>query len=88
MIKRIQRKRTKRFKLPPNTVCVNRGTKWGNPFRVEDYGRDEAIAKFREYARDWDVTELTQVDNIACFCKVGEPCHGDVLIEMVNKLGR
>lgn len=33
-MKRIQRKRTKGFKLPENTICVNRGTKWGNPFRV------------------------------------------------------
>jgi hypothetical protein len=32
---RVQRKRTKGFKLPPNTKCVNRGTQWGNPFRVE-----------------------------------------------------
>lgn len=31
---RIQRKRTKGFKLPENTVCVTRGTKWGNPFKV------------------------------------------------------
>jgi hypothetical protein len=30
----IQRKRTKGFKLPPNTVCVNRGTIWGNPYKV------------------------------------------------------
>ena len=29
---RVQRKRTKGFKLPENTVCVTRGTKWGNPF--------------------------------------------------------
>ena len=28
--KRIQRKRTKGFKLPTNTKCVNRGTKYGN----------------------------------------------------------
>jgi len=34
-MKRIQRKRTKGFKLPENTVCVNRGTKWGNPFKIE-----------------------------------------------------
>jgi hypothetical protein len=31
---RIQRKRTKGWKLPPNTVCVTRPGKWGNPFRV------------------------------------------------------
>ena len=33
-MKRIQRKRTKGFKLPENTVCVDRTTKWGNPYKV------------------------------------------------------
>src|ERR1700677_3842470 len=32
--KRVQRCRTKGFKLPPNTVCVTRPGKWGNPFPV------------------------------------------------------
>lgn len=31
---RIQRKRTKGWKKPLNTVCVDRTSKWGNPFRV------------------------------------------------------
>jgi len=31
---RIQRKRTKGWKNPPNTVYVGRGSKWGNPFQV------------------------------------------------------
>ena len=33
-MKRIQRKRTKGYKLPDNTKCVDRTTKWGNPYRV------------------------------------------------------
>lgn len=32
--KRIQRKRTKGWKMPPNTVYVGRPTCWGNPFSV------------------------------------------------------
>ncbi|MDI9901323.1 DUF4326 domain-containing protein [Rhodococcus sp. IEGM 1409] len=32
--KRIQRKRTKGWKMPENAVYVGRPTKWGNPFRV------------------------------------------------------
>lgn len=32
--KRIQRKRVKGWKMPPNTVYVGRPTKWGNPFKV------------------------------------------------------
>lgn len=31
---RIQRKRTRGARLPENTVCVTRGTKWGNPFYI------------------------------------------------------
>ena len=34
--RRIQRKRTKGWRMPPNTVYVGRPTQWGNPFRVGD----------------------------------------------------
>ncbi len=34
--RRIQRRRTKGWRMPENTVYVGRGTKWGNPFRVGD----------------------------------------------------
>lgn len=36
---RIQRKRTKGWKMPPNTVSVTRPGKWGNPFRATRGGR-------------------------------------------------
>lgn len=35
--KRIQRKRTKGWRMPPNTVYVGRPSRWGNPFRVGNY---------------------------------------------------
>ena len=31
---RIQRKRTKGWKMPENTVCVSRPSKWGNPYSI------------------------------------------------------
>jgi Domain of unknown function (DUF4326) len=31
---RIQRKRAKGWRLPANTVCITRGTRFGNPFAV------------------------------------------------------
>lgn len=34
---RVQRKRIQGFKLPENTVCVTRDTKFGNPFKVGKY---------------------------------------------------
>lgn len=34
MPQRIQRKRVKGWRLPEGAICVGRGTRWGNPFRV------------------------------------------------------
>jgi hypothetical protein len=34
MPNRIQRKRVKGWKMPPNTVYVGRPTKWGNPWAI------------------------------------------------------
>jgi hypothetical protein len=34
--KRIQRQRTRGWRMPPNTVYVGRPTKWGNPYEVVD----------------------------------------------------
>lgn len=31
---RVQRKRTKGWKMPENTIYVGRGSKWGNPFSI------------------------------------------------------
>ncbi|MCU0783202.1 MAG: DUF4326 domain-containing protein [Verrucomicrobia bacterium] len=40
---RIQRRRSKGWRLPPNTVCVTRPGKWGNPFRVADFAEANRI---------------------------------------------
>jgi hypothetical protein len=37
MPERIQRKRTKGYRMPPNTVSVARPGKWGNPFTIAAY---------------------------------------------------
>lgn len=63
MPKRIQRKRTKGWKMPPNTVSVTRPGPWGNPRRVgmyQGYGREDAVADFRRWlerdfaCRSWE----------------------------------
>lgn len=43
---RIQRKRIKGYRMPPNTVSVTRPGRWGNPFPVgmfRDFGRADAV---------------------------------------------
>ena len=44
---RIQRKRTKGWKMPENTVCVDRPSVWGNPFPIT-LGRKLAVDLYRE----------------------------------------
>lgn len=49
MPERIQLKRTKGWRMPPNTVKVDRTTLFGNPFPVDVYGRDCAVDLFRRW---------------------------------------
>lgn len=37
MPKRIQRKRTKGWRLPQNAKCVDRTSRWGNPYVVDEW---------------------------------------------------
>ncbi len=91
MAQRIQRKRTKGYRLPPNAVCVSRPTKWGNPFTLSD--RAEAVALFRDYVlargAGYPLSELRGKD-LACWCPLVDtdgkpvPCHADVLLALAN----
>lgn len=48
--KRIQRKRSKGWKMPPNTVYVGRPTKWGNPWSLEACGtRSKCVRLYRAW---------------------------------------
>lgn len=81
---RIQRKRTKGWKMPPNTVYVGRPSKWGNPFDSSNTGQLDPILRFTcEAAPLLDVGEL-RGKNLACWCPLDQPCHADVLLELAN----
>lgn len=92
--RRIQRKRTKGWRLPPNTVCVTRPGRWGNPYlpcgkSLDDRAR--ALACFRVgllsgrlgFCVD-DVRRELRGKNLACWCPLESPCHADVLLEIAN----
>ncbi len=122
-MKRIQRKRTKGFRLPENTICVNRPTKWGNPLRLDGdmimihagYRRAnlapwvfytlgdiddvlhlydlildgiQFVNKDLQYWSDQfkknDIEEL-RGKNVACFCRLDQKCHADVLLKKLNQ---
>jgi integrase len=46
---RIQLSRKKSWRMPPNTVKVDRSTKWGNPFIVGVHGTREYCVKLFRY---------------------------------------
>jgi hypothetical protein len=89
--RRIQVRRIKGWRLPAGSVYVGRPTRFGNPFRVAEHGRAEAIRRFEEWLRQPGGAEiLTRARaelrgrHLACWCRLDEPCHGDVLLRLVN----
>jgi hypothetical protein len=93
--KRIQRKRAKGWKMPPNTIYVGRPAKWGNPYTVENSG---SRARAVELYQDW-LTEQIEIapenleeirrelggKNLACWCPLDQPCHVDALLRLANE---
>ena len=80
----------------PAVNCARPG-RWGNPFIVQfdphpDYTpqtAEDAVKMYRGYINK-GLTRITirsqlRGKNLACWCKPGEPCHCDVLLELANK---
>jgi len=91
MSKRIQRKRTKDWRMPPNTVYVGRPSKWGNPFKI---GRDGSRGYVLYLYDRWLSYQLMQnpsfleplkEKDLACWCRLDEPCHADILLGAIAK---
>lgn len=96
---RIQRRRTKGFRLPPGACSVTRPGKWENPFgTAEEFDAVfQAIEQSRmephEFKSDtWrkvalmlqSIRELRGF-KLACFCGLDKPCHADTLAREANK---
>ena len=62
MPKRIQRRRTKGWKCPPNTVYVGRPSQWGNEFKVGGFvTRQIAVERYALHLKSyfgWVESEL------------------------------
>lgn len=90
MAVRIQRKRTKGWRMPKDAVYVGRPTIWGNRFTMDDgLTRQECVDRFREMVNRggwWAVNPQrhSRGKDLACWCRLGQPCHADVLLEIAN----
>lgn len=93
--RRVQRKAEKGWRLPPNTVYVGRGSKWGNPFPF-DHQRYLGPAWAVDAYAHWLTTTLKGMTlvrehlhelkgkSLACWCKPGQACHADLLLALAN----
>jgi|TARA_R110000868_G_scaffold195851_1_gene441596 hypothetical protein len=83
-------------------VYIGRPSKWGNPFTHRPDGktlakyvvkdRDTAVNAYREWITNGDgkhllddLHELKGGKILGCWCKP-QACHGDVLLELLDKL--
>ncbi len=91
---RIQRKRTKGWRMPASAIYVGRGTQWGNPFRAGLLSRQRVCELYRYeivqhnggvigFNSCWVAQHLRGKD-LACWCPLDQPCHADVLLELAN----
>jgi hypothetical protein len=89
MPKRIQRKRTKGWRMPENAVYVGRPTVFGNPVTIADVGSAaKAIEAYRAIIDHEEILKLIRSNlrgkDLACWCPLDQPCHADVLLEIAN----
>jgi hypothetical protein len=83
----------KGWRMPPNTIKVDRTTKWGNPFHVgRDGDQAECVERFsrllagecaNEAQRAWLSRALAHRGklrgvNLACWCALPEPGMPDI----------
>lgn len=87
---RLSRKRGAR--KPAGAVVVARPSKWGNPHKIGRLTRNQAIDAYKRgvYAGRLaftvaDVRRELKGRDIACWCKLEDACHGDLLMAIANR---
>lgn len=99
---RVQRKRSRGWKMPENTIYVGRPSKWGNPHSMKDYEFESADQNRHAAVRDFkhdlecgmlsinknDIVMELRGKNLACWCNLECDCHADVLLSVANDCGQ
>jgi len=90
---RIQRKRTKGWRMPDGAFYVGRPTRWGNPYTLELFSSmEQLLVMYRRFLLETPIgIELAREarlrlrgKDLACWCPLDQPCHADVLLEIAN----
>lgn len=75
----------------PDVLYIGRGGRhglrasmWHNPHRVEKEGRERAVSLYVDRIRGDPRLKKSLPElagrRIACWCKMGDECHGDILV--------
>ena len=95
---RIRLERSAGWKMPANTLKVDRTTRWGNPFTIAECGSIAvAVAQHGRWMRG-EIAAPGAVEpptrevlraalggrNLACWCALNGPCHADLLLTLAN----
>jgi hypothetical protein len=95
---RVQLKRSAGWKMPANTLKVDRTTRWGNPFTAADCGSiAAAVAQHGRWMRGEiaapggvepptaaSIKATLAGHNLACWCPANGPCHAELLLVIAN----
>ena len=76
------------WRQEPCDVRIDRGSIWGNPFRIGPHGtRYQVIEKYRAWIKLQPalMARLPELQGkvLGCWCKPSA-CHGDVLAELAD----
>ena len=90
MPKRIQRKRTRGWRMPAGARSVTRPGRFGNPFLLTEMSLDQSLAAFENLVSERLKKEPGWLDelrgkDLACFCPEDQRCHADILIRYANR---
>lgn len=78
------------WKKNPNAIKVVRGTIYGNPFKIKDEGRKNALIKYCHYLKSVikghpSFLEEIRGKDLVCWCKLEQPCcHAEILLKLAN----
>lgn len=75
----------------PGDILIDRRTKWGNPFIMQNESqRDEVCDKYEIWLNDklalknFNLDELRNAKRLGCWCK-DKRCHGDYIKKLLEQ---